>query len=422
MSLREGQRSTGERTEGVREEAAATQGLEGFLLATSMSLRGPSLSVPNADGVPRLTDVALYLCGKAMVSLWPLLVASDPEAAEKFAMWYFHRVAFMHERMAGNGNEAENVDVAADTRNGGETNFSLAFNALCRGPAENESHNWQQQQQRERSSSLPTVFGFAEQSSSATRLLSPDASSALVEGNAGVGGDSNAAFTCFEELLDLCRGVAGRDIREDFLRCVIALITGDVSYPTRAPLSLWGGRSVEERAAVILSALSSMLTLKNEFTAEHVARSLTRSFAVWMDVSWSSASFGWQTHVARVVGQWLVDFESLLTSVVSSGAMPPLSQPTRLPQKQNLSAHGPSSGALHSALEGKQKLNIASMYMALQRICEGSLPNDRGLMEMLIQSGCGVRFADQNVLEYMMGDSAAGAERRTRNFHITSFF
>ncbi|EKG06962.1 hypothetical protein TCSYLVIO_001916 [Trypanosoma cruzi] len=407
MLLREGQRSTRERTEGVREEAAATKGLKGFLMATSMSLRGPSLSVPNAEGVPRLTDVALYLCGKAMVSLWPLLVASDPEAAEKFAMWYFHRVAFMHERMAGHGNEAENVAVASDMRNGGETNFSLAFNALCRGPVENESHNWQQQQQRERSSLL-TVFGSAEESSSATGLLLQTESLALAEGNARGGGDSNAAFTCFEELLDLCRDVAGRDIREDFLRCVISLITGDVSYPTRAPLTLWGGRSVKERAAVILSTFSAMLTLKNEFTAEHVARSLTRSFAVWMDVSWSCASFGWQMHVARVVGQWLVDFESLLTSVVLPGAMSFLSQPTRLPQRPNLSTHGPFSRVPHPALEGKQKLNIASMYMALRRICEGTLPNDRNLMEMLIQSGCGVRFADQNVLEYMMSDSAAG--------------
>ncbi|ESL07768.1 hypothetical protein TRSC58_04539 [Trypanosoma rangeli SC58] len=369
-----------------------------------MSLRGPSFSVSNAEGVPRLTDVALYLCGKALASVWPLIVASGPETAETFARWYVHRVAFMHERMADDFNEARNVEAPDDTRDGGEANFSLAFNVLCRGPVENESCS---RQQRERSSSVPTVFGFAEQSkpsvpSSATTSL------AFVDENAGVGSDRHRAFAYFEELLDLCGDASGRDIRYDFLHCVISLITGEASCSTHPPRSLWGGKSLDERAAVILSAFSVLFTPRSEFSAENVARSITRSFLVWMSVSWSCASFGWKTHISRVVGQWLADFESRRTSTVLSKTMLPLSQPTRLPHGPKLSAHGSFARTHHPVLAGRQRLNIASMYMAMRRICEGSLPSDKGLMELLIQSGCGVASVDQNVLEYMMSDATMG--------------
>ncbi|RNF16876.1 uncharacterized protein Tco025E_05001 [Trypanosoma conorhini] len=368
-----------------------------------MSLRGPSLSVPNAEGVPRLTDVALDLCGRALASVWPLIVASGPEKAETFACWYLRRVAFMQERTKEDFDEARNVEVPADAREGGEANFSLAFNALCRGPVEKETHGWQ----RERSSSVPTVFGFAEQSSSSAPLLAA-APVTPVEGSAGGDGERHRAFAYFEELLDLCRDVGGRDIREDCLQRVISLITGDFSCSGRAPRALWGSQSLEERAAVILPALSALFTLRGEFSAEHVPRSLTTSFLVWMRVSWSCASFAWKTHIARAVGEWLADFESRRASTALSGATLPLSQPMRPPQKPKSSSHRPSARSFPPVLEGKQRLNIANMCIAMRRICEGCSPSERDLLELLIQSGCGVQFSDQNVLEHVMSDAAAG--------------
>ncbi|KEG13957.1 hypothetical protein DQ04_00691030 [Trypanosoma grayi] len=382
-----------------------------------MNIGEPSLSVPNAEGVPRLTDVALFLCGRAITSMWPSVVEADSHAAETFATWYLQRVAFMHERIPVTPNGPYGDDRVTEYRDCGEANFSLAFHALCRGPCEKDSSGLKHQKhqqlydQRERSSSVPTVFGFAQQPASPRSTM---VSTTVVEAAAGID-EKSRAFDFFEEVLELCRDVGGVDVRDKFLHRLVALITADARPNERTPQLYWGGRSEEERAAIVLPALSTLLGSLNDVFALHAAGSITRAFTVWMGVSWSCASFSWQMHVARAAGRWLVDLEARQTSATPGDT----AGHTRPPQRPKpFCCRRPSSKGFYPARDGRQEPNIASMYDAMRRICEGCPLGDKGLLELLVQSGCDVQFPDQNVLEYMMGDQVTGeASQDTQQSH-----
>ncbi|KAH9586696.1 hypothetical protein LSM04_006100 [Trypanosoma melophagium] len=396
-----------------------------------MSLREPSLSVPNAEGVPRLSDIALFLCGKAVASAWSPVITADSRAAETIATWYLQRVAFMHESTPNEIAETQNRNTTAveESQDGGEANFSVAFSALSRGPpCERNSQGGSSSQQRQRSSSIPTVFGFAERVASPTSPIPTAAGTTFTAPTASTttttvfGGrlqlkidknESGRAFAIFEEFLELCRDVGGADVREEFLRRIILLLRVDVRPTTRLPQPFWAAKSHEERGSIVLSALSKLFGVLKELSAVHAVGSVTRAFAIWMGVSWNCASFNWQVYVAQETGRWLADLEIQLGGLLATnsdaygGSRANIRPPQRPKSNKNNSGCSlPKS--FYPATENKRGLNLASMYAAMRQISETRSLEKRSTLELLIQNGNSLQISDFNFLEHMINDQPYG--------------
>ncbi|KAG8345845.1 hypothetical protein ERJ75_000827500 [Trypanosoma vivax] len=359
-----------------------------------MSVRKPSFSIPNAEGVPRVTDVVLFLCGRAIASLWREVSIMDPAAAEALAARYLHRVVHMHEKPLVTTSLKDVSDelstgatLPKERHDCAEANFSLAFSAVCLGP---DALSAAQSQCKVETHS--TVLG-----SSTFPAVNEE--------------EIQLSKEYLQEFLDLCDRVKGGGTRERFICHILSLSANQATPVMQLTSPNWSNMSTEKRADVVLPTLSSMFDLFNESTTRNAAGSATASFAVWLGVSWNCASFSWQARVARGIGDLLADLEAKFCRPGSLSHSAAVSKGWGSNARARTRA-GISEPRPFAASEPGQELNLFNLLTTMRRICEGRPLEDKGLLEALVQSGSGamLQLRDyNNILEHIFAEQISSS-------------
>ncbi|KPI85381.1 hypothetical protein ABL78_5562 [Leptomonas seymouri] len=358
--------------------------------------------IASSEVVPRFVDLALFLCGTALRHLRSELHSADPVSVQ-LHRWYLHHVCFLHTLPNDEEAEAPCESAAAaeaereETRQGGlsndtlfflasappssastvgggsrEVSFTSAFKKLHRSPpaavfplaASNACSG------HAAGTVSANAVGFVHARSASEPL---DESSLVEHSRRGPQRCSDVGFSVLEEFLGVAQESGRPSLMRRVAEALIYTLTEHTELPgtpaaaaeSAAPAASSSSGPSTVRVAT-LSKLFEEDLLDDELSME--AGNATRSFHIWVNYEWASASFLRQTRLAGVATQWLRE----LCRYRDGQRQPPTCVSCDTWQCSKL-----DRDALRLL-----PTNLKEMYAALEGVFEGHTNTHRLLMEM----------------------------------------
>ncbi|TPP49720.1 hypothetical protein CGC20_19810 [Leishmania donovani] len=357
------------------------------------------VDVAYAESVPRYVDLALFLCGEALRLIKGELRQHAAAAAPLYA-WHLHKVCFLH-ALPNDGDACVDGAAADDDANpaaaaaarSGCTGLSSAAPSL--GQIDEET-TWDVAPALSAQSSKEVSFRRAYAQlrrpcgvdSWMGAKEKPDAHVAPTAAGAPTREDASPSQVAGQ--------VHPRSPREGEHRCGRAHAPQPLHRPSATPTDVGfallcdflrtaaqaGGTPLMQRLAAVLCTLelppSPTITVAqlsdlfdenlfdDELSAE--AGNATRSFHIWVNYEWASASFARQTQLAAAVTKWLASLRHCRDG----------SPPAWLPALKQRSAASTLPRPLASAVP----INVRRMQAALEGVFEGHACTRAMLMEL----------------------------------------
>lgn len=345
--------------------------------------------VAASEVVPRFVDLALFLCGVALRNLRHELPPLSP-AAVRLHEWYLHHVCFLHALPNDDSGDVRGDDVAADLAvpppvkgEGKEVNFHEALAQLR--PSTSDAVG------RVHARSASSEDTPAATFSPSPHFLPAFTSSQVVPAPRDVG------FTLIGEFLSEAREGGGSAL----MRRVAAALADTLREKLEVPSDTRGAVQIGREEAAVSAPSVSVATLSRLFDEDLLddelsmeAGNATRSFHIWVNYEWCSASFLRQTRLAAVASRWLP--ELLLCSTGEFAGFSPF---LRLIPTTALSV---------------QPTNFKEMCAALQSVFEGHTQSPSQLMEMTL-TRCAPHLTDNALAKLLFLQGPSLASRMSRS-------
>lgn len=367
--------------------------------------------VASSDAVPRFVDLALFLCGTALRGLRGELQPADAVTV-RFYCWFLQKVCFLH-ALPNDDAEQTALDSVADDdhhdiaklRSTPENDTSPLSSASIRCGFSKEVNfkvaSYELRQAAKQSAGAPTAEEKADAAPSEAaantfasvagrvHARSPSDPSAMHSSYARyaestiklVRPPTDVGFSVLAEFLSIAHEQGGASL----VQRMAAALADALSEQTALP----GTVSPAERRAAIAAAASSsssfsdvpavvrVATLSKLFDEDLLddelsteAGNATRSFHIWVNYEWASASFLRQTRLAEVSTRWLQELCYYRDGRRPAAACLRSSSQRPLPLSKSTLSPLPA--------------NVKEMYTALEGVFEGHTNTRKLLMEMAL--------------------------------------
>ncbi|KPA83748.1 hypothetical protein ABB37_01986 [Leptomonas pyrrhocoris] len=379
--------------------------------------------------VPRCVDLALFFCGTALHNLRGELPPTDP-ATVQLHRWYLHKVCFLHalpndDDAGAPPDAAEGEEEAPDSprkeqmpffvpprpsapnasgAGSREVNFTSAFNRLHHSLAAAASSCEESHATTEKTAAAASanISGRVHARSSSEPS---DASSALANDN---GWDAQrrhgAGFRILEEFINVAYEKGGSALARCVAEALVYIVTEHNELPgtpaaaaERAAIAAASPSSLSPVRVATLAKLFQEDLFDDELSME--AGNATRSFHIWVNYEWASASFLRQTRLATVATRWLRELCRYRDRTQQTAACADWCSQ--------------QDSTLDTAALSRLPTNLKAMHAALEGVFEGHANTHKLLMEVALMQRA-PHLADNAVAKLLFLQGPSIAARMSR--------